>query len=105
VQDELFFDKFRLNVGVRMDKFGNLDDPFFSPRVTAMFKPTPQHSIRVSFNRAFRAPSAINNYLQQDIFLTSPAVNLTPLVPFAPPALRPSLSAPVLLRVRTWGAR
>jgi len=103
VQDELFFDKFRLNVGLRMDKFGNLSDPFFSPRVTAMFKPTPQHSIRVSFNRAFRAPSAINNYLQQDIFTPS-TVDLRGLVPFAPPALRPAISQPFVLRVRNVGS-
>jgi outer membrane receptor protein involved in Fe transport len=104
VQDELFFDKFRFNVGLRMDKFGNLADPFFSPRVTAMFKPTPAHSIRVSFNRAFRAPSAINNYLQQDIFLSSPLVDLRALAPFAPPALRPALADPFLLRVRNVGS-
>ena len=104
VQDELFFDKFRINAGVRMDKFGNLSDPFFSPRITFMFKPTPQQSIRASFNRAFRAPSAINNYLQQDIFLTSPAIDLRPLAPFAPPALRPALSQPFLLRVRNVGS-
>jgi outer membrane receptor protein involved in Fe transport len=32
-----------------------------------MFKPTPQHSIRLSFNRAFRSPSVINNYLDLSI--------------------------------------
>ena len=29
------------SVGGRVDKFGNIDDPVFSPRVTAMFKPRP----------------------------------------------------------------
>jgi len=113
VQDELYFDRFRVTAGVRVDKFGNLDKAFFSPRVTAMFKPSPQHSIRVSFNRAFRPPSAVNNYLEQDIFLTAPVFNvdcspgsrtcLKPLAPFAPPALRPALSEPFLLRVRNVG--
>ena len=32
-QDEIFFDKFRFAVGGRVDKFGNIDDPVFSPRV------------------------------------------------------------------------
>ncbi len=67
VQDEVFFDKFRFTLGVRVDKFGNLPDPVFSPRVSAMFKPTPSHSFRISYNKAFRSPSVINNYL--DVFL------------------------------------
>jgi outer membrane receptor protein involved in Fe transport len=67
LQDELFFEKFRFTAGVRVDKFGNLPDPVFSPRVSAMFKPTPSHSFRISYNKAFRSPSVINNYL--DVFL------------------------------------
>ena len=42
-------------------------DPVFSPRVSVMFKPTPDHSIRASYNRAFVSPSFINNYLNQNI--------------------------------------
>ena len=70
VQDEIFFDKVRLTVGGRVDKFGNLDDPVFSPRLAAVFRPVDDHSIRVSFNRAFRSPSVINNYL--DIAIVNP---------------------------------
>ena len=70
VQDEIFFDKVRLTVGGRVDKFGNLDDPVFSPRLAAVFRPLNDHSIRVSFNRAFRSPSVINNYL--DIAIVNP---------------------------------
>jgi outer membrane receptor protein involved in Fe transport len=60
-QDEIFFEKFRFVLGGRVDKFGNIDDPVFSPRVSAMFKPAPAHAFRVSFNKAFRSPSVINN--------------------------------------------
>ena len=70
VQDEIFFDKVRLTFGGRVDKFGNLDDPVFSPRLAAVFRPVNDHSIRVSFNRAFRSPSVINNYL--DIAIVNP---------------------------------
>jgi outer membrane receptor for ferrienterochelin and colicins len=63
-QDEIFFDRFRFAIGGRVDKFGNIEDPVFSPRLSAMFKPAPAHSFRVSYNRAFRSPSAINNYLE-----------------------------------------
>ena len=63
IQDEIFFGQFRFNVGGRVDKFGNIDKAVFSPRVTAMFKPLQSHAFRASFNRAFRSPSAINNFL------------------------------------------
>jgi outer membrane receptor protein involved in Fe transport len=78
-QDEFFVDKFRLTVGGRVDKFGNIDKAVFSPRVTAMFKPAADQSFRVSFNKAFRAPSAINNYLSQKIFAPVAAIDLRAL--------------------------
>ena len=75
-----------LGVGGRVDKFGNIDDPVFSPRVSVMFKPTPDHSIRASYNRAFVSPSFINNYLNQNISNTDPIIDLTPLKPLIGPA-------------------
>ncbi|HYE88914.1 MAG TPA: TonB-dependent receptor, partial [Vicinamibacterales bacterium] len=64
VQDELFLnDKVRLNIGARVDKFDNIDDAVFSPRVTLIVKPLADHAVRVSYNKAFRSPSLINNYL------------------------------------------
>jgi len=70
VQDEIFLDKVRLTIGGRVDKFGNLDDPVFSPRLAAVFRVAADHSLRASFNRAFRSPSVINNYL--DIAIVNP---------------------------------
>jgi len=67
VQDEFHAGKFRLTLGGRVDKFGNIDKAVFSPRATAMFKPTEDHALRVSFNKAFRSPSAVNNFLDQPI--------------------------------------
>ena len=93
LQDEFFVDKFRFTVGGRVDKFGNIDKAVFSPRVTAMYKPAPDQSFRVSFNKAFRAPSAINNYLDQKIF-----------APIAPIDLRPLRVADSHPRSRTGGA-
>jgi iron complex outermembrane receptor protein len=64
LQDEIFLtDQFRWVVGGRVDKFDNIDNAQFSPRTSLMFKPRPEHTLRVSYNRAYRAPSAINNYL------------------------------------------
>jgi iron complex outermembrane receptor protein len=76
VQDELLFQHVNLTVGGRVDKFGNLSDPVFSPRVAAIFKPIANHSIRASFNKAFRSPSVINNYLDTSIVVPT---DLSPL--------------------------
>ena len=67
-QDEIFLNDYvRLNLGARVDKFGSIEDPVFSPRLALILKPTPDHAFRVSFNKAFRAPSLINNYLETTI--------------------------------------
>ena len=103
LQEEFFVKKFRLAAGGRVDKFGNLDNWVFSPRVSVMFKPTPDQSVRASYNRAFRSPSVINNYLDQRI--SNPQVtDLTPLAALLPPPLRPLVpSEPFFLTVHTSG--
>jgi iron complex outermembrane receptor protein len=77
-QNELFLGKyFRWILGARVDKFDNIDDPQVSPRTAIMFKPVEDQTFRVSYNRAFRAPSVINNYL--DVVI----LNQLPLDSFA----------------------
>ena len=62
----------RLNIGGRVDKFGNLDEPRSSRRgCPRIFKLAPDHSLRVSFNRAFQSPSVVNNYLERDDHLAA----------------------------------
>ncbi len=102
---EYFVDKFRFALGGRVDKFGNIEDPVFSPRVSIMFKPTPTHSIRASYNRAFVSPSFINNYLNQNISNTDPIIDLTPLKPLIGPAaaLVPAALLPDHQRLREPG--
>ena len=79
VQDEIFLgNHFRWVVGGRLDKFSSIDDPVFSPRTTFMVKPTAAHTFRVSFNRAFRAPSFINNYLNTTILNQVPLGLINP---------------------------
>jgi outer membrane receptor protein involved in Fe transport len=68
IQDEIFLhEKVRVDVGARIDKFDNIEDPVFSPRAAVIFKPTPDQAVRVSYNKAFRSPSLINNYLDTTI--------------------------------------
>jgi iron complex outermembrane receptor protein len=101
VQDEIFLNRVLLNVGVRVDKFGNLDDPFFSPRLSAVFKLTSDNALRFSFNRAFQSPSVINNYLDANIVS---AQDLRALAPLLPAPLRPLVAAPFPLVVRAIGS-
>jgi outer membrane receptor protein involved in Fe transport len=102
VQDEIFLDRFRFTVGGRVDKFGNLSDPVFSPRLAATFKPSPDHGVRVSFNRAFRSPSVTNNYL--DIGIVVPT-DLRGLAALLPVEARPLVATPFPLAVRAVGSR
>ncbi len=68
VQDEIFVNEnLRFVAGARVDKFSSIDDPVISPRVAVLLKPTADQTFRVSFNRAFRAPSMINNHLDVTI--------------------------------------
>ncbi|MGH9408963.1 MAG: TonB-dependent receptor plug domain-containing protein, partial [Vicinamibacterales bacterium] len=68
VQDEIFLtDMFRLVAGGRLDKLDFLDHAVFSPRVTFMMKPEANHTFRVSYNRAYRSPSVINEFLNVTI--------------------------------------
>ena len=101
VQDDIAVGRFRFNIGGRVDKFGNLDDPVFSPRLAALYKVLPDHSLRVSFNRAFRSPSVINNYLEANVI--SPT-DLSALAPLLPPPLRPAVATPFPLVVRAVGS-
>ncbi|MDA1186168.1 MAG: TonB-dependent receptor, partial [Acidobacteria bacterium] len=68
VQDEIFIsDRFRWVVGGRLDKFSSIDSAVFSPRTTFMVKPSAAQTFRLSFNRAFRAPSYVNSHLDTTI--------------------------------------
>jgi iron complex outermembrane receptor protein len=68
LQDEIFLSpRFRWVVGGRVDKFSSIDNAVFSPRTTFMYKPSDSQTVRASFNRAFRAPSFVNNNLDATI--------------------------------------
>lgn len=108
LQEEFFVSKFRLAVGARVDKFGNLDDPVFSPRITAIFKPTPTQALRASYSRAFQSPSSVNNFLFQPIIGTTVDLRaLTPALAVLPPPvanlIRPLIVTPWPLVVNNVG--
>lgn len=60
---DLRFGAFRVDAALRLDKFSSVAGVIFSPRLALLFKPTASQSVRASFGRSFRAPSATDNYL------------------------------------------
>lgn len=100
LQDEVLLNRFRLMAGLRVDKFGNIDNPMVAPRVSLTFKPSDSQSVRVSWNRAFRSPSAINNFLDLKLFAPVPPIDLRPLRPLLPApvaALVPAQPVPLIV--------
>ena len=84
IQDRIFLsDRFHWLVGTRVDRYGVLDKPVFSPRTAFFVKPARNQTIRLSYNRAFRAPSFINTYF--DMNLLTP-VDLGPAGTFQVPS-------------------
>lgn len=81
LQDEILLgDKVRWLIGGRYDEIDPLDNGVFTPRTSLLISPTPKHTFRLSYNEAFRTPSAINSYLQVEI------VNALPGSPYLVPA-------------------
>ncbi len=75
-QDEIFLgDHLRLVAGGRVDRFDFIDDFVFSPRVAVLIKPDKNQTFRISYNKAYRSPSVINNFI--DLIISQP-VNLRP---------------------------
>jgi outer membrane receptor protein involved in Fe transport len=82
-QDEfLVSEHFRWVFGGRIDKFENLKGAVFSPRTTFVLKPTARQTFRLSYNRAYVAPSVINNYIR--LFYVLP-IQLSGPTPFPNP--------------------
>jgi len=91
LQDEILLgDKFRWLIGARWDDIDPVGS-VVSPRTSLMFSPTPRHTLRVSYNKAYRAPSLIENHIDIDIvsgsFPTRTVYDtgIAPLLPFPLP--------------------
>ncbi len=72
-------------LAARIDRHNRIDDITFSPRAALVFKPTTQHTLRATYNRAFQTPAANHLFAdvigQRDVFQGSV---LEPLLGFAP---------------------
>lgn len=81
VQDEILIgDRVRWLIGVRFDDIDPVGS-VVSPRTSLMLSPSPDHTFRLSFNQAYRAPTLIENHL--DIVLLQ-GITLPPLPPLLP---------------------
>ena len=73
LQDEILFgSKVRWVLGGRYDDVDPLDSGVFTPRTSLIVSPSSRHTWRVSYNEAFRTPSAINSYLDVTILQPVP---------------------------------
>lgn len=67
LQDEITFtDHVKWLVGARFDDIDPIGS-VVSPRTSLLIAPSDRHSFRVSYNKAFRAPSLVENYLDTAI--------------------------------------
>jgi iron complex outermembrane receptor protein len=55
--------KWNVVVAARLDDHTRLENPVFSPRAAIVFRPTPERSLRASYNRAFSTPNTLNLFL------------------------------------------
>ena len=62
----------------RIDKNSFVEKPFVSPRAALVIKPDARNNIRLSFNRAFTSPSALNTSL--DVLNTKDAFGYTSIL-------------------------
>ncbi len=66
-------EQFDVVLAGRLDRDDVIEKTQFSPRVGLVFKPTPVHSLRATYNRAFTTPAGVNLFL--DLLVAPPAAN------------------------------
>jgi len=58
-----FSDKLKLIGAGRIDKHSSIESPVWSPRAAMVYQPEQNHSLRITFNRAYQTPDNTNLYL------------------------------------------
>ena len=71
--------KLDLVAAARLDDHNRIEDPTFSPRAALVFKPSTDHNLRLTYNRAFSTPSTSSLFL--DILSANIANPLNPNKP------------------------
>jgi outer membrane receptor for ferrienterochelin and colicins len=68
--------KFDVIAALRVDNHDVLDETYLSPRIALIFKPSPNHNIRTTYNHAFSTPANFS------YFLDLAQATLRPTVPY-----------------------
>lgn len=53
-------EKWKVLAALRVDYMDQISEVQFSPRAALVFRPTPRHTVRMTYNRAFSAPTSLN---------------------------------------------
>ena len=56
-------DKLSMTYAGRYDKFNFLDDSTFAPRIALVYKASPKHTFRASYNKSNASVSALQQYV------------------------------------------
>ena len=56
-------DQVSLMLAGRLDEHSKIEDPVFSPRAALVIKPSPESTLRLTYNRAFGTPSSVHYFL------------------------------------------
>ncbi len=67
-------DKLDMVLAGRFDQFNFLDDNFFSPRVAFVYKASPKHTFRATYNRAGAPPSALEMFIDFPVNVPIPGL-------------------------------
>jgi outer membrane receptor for ferrienterochelin and colicin len=71
LQDEIIFSNhFRLDIGARIDKFEMVEGTAVSPRMTFIVKPAEGQTFRISYNRAYVAPTILVQLVDYPLITT-----------------------------------
>ncbi len=79
-------DQIDLILAGRIDKHSHIGDLFFSPRAALVIKPTPENTLRLTYNRAFSTPLTPDLFVDRvgvpDIFMLG--TSFSPVLGFSP---------------------
>lgn len=68
--------KLSLVAAARVDYHDRIKEVQFSPRAALVYKPSPRHTLRATYNRAFSSPSSLNLFLDLSNGLIPSGINI-----------------------------
>jgi len=79
-------DRLDLFAAIRADDHSELEDPVWSPRAALVLRASDNHSLRLSYNRAFSTPSTNNLFLDLAVQQLDPALPIQVRTVGVPPS-------------------